>query len=56
MKIIDAAFDRARVVMLAFVMILIAGALAYIAIPKESEPDVPIPIFYVSMFHEVSYS
>jgi multidrug efflux pump len=52
MKIIDATFDRARVVMLAFVMILIAGALAYIDIPKESEPDVPIPIFYVSMFYE----
>lgn len=52
MKIIDAAFDRSRVVMLAFVMILISGASAYIAIPKESEPDVPIPIFYVSLFHE----
>ncbi len=52
MKVIDAAFDRSRVVMLSFVMILISGALSYIAIPKESEPDIPIPTFYVSMFHE----
>ncbi len=52
MKIIDAAFDRSRVVLLVFVMILISGALAYIAIPKEAEPDIPIPIFYVSMSHE----
>ena len=52
MKIIDAAFNRSRVIMLIFVMSLIAGASAYIAIPKESEPDIPIPIFYVLMFHE----
>ncbi|MCC6599020.1 MAG: efflux RND transporter permease subunit [Alphaproteobacteria bacterium] len=52
MKIIDAAFDRSRVVMLVFVMILLSGAFAYIAIPKESEPDVPIPTFYISMIHE----
>tara|TARA_R110002124_G_scaffold273815_1_gene443390 strand:+ start:2896 stop:6042 length:3147 start_codon:yes stop_codon:yes gene_type:complete len=52
MSIIDAVFNRARVVMLVFVMIIIAGVLAYIAIPKESEPDIPIPVFYVSIFHE----
>ena len=52
MTIIDAAFDRSRVVMLIFFMILISGAFAYIVIPKESEPDIPIPTFYVSMFHE----
>lgn len=51
-KIIDAAFDRSRVVMLAFVMLLVAGASSYLSIPKESEPDIPIPTFYVSMAHE----
>lgn len=52
MQIIDAAFDRSRVVMLAFVMLLIAGAYSYIAIPKESDPDIPIPTFHVMMYHE----
>lgn len=51
-RLIDAAFDRSRVVMLLFVGILLAGAAAYIAIPKESEPDVPIPTYYVSTFYE----
>ena len=46
--IIDAAFSRARVVVMALVMILAVGGYAYIAIPKESSPEVPIPIFYIS--------
>ena len=46
--LIDAAFSRARVVNLALVMILIVGAIAYISIPKESAPEVPIPTLYVS--------
>ena len=50
--LIEAAFDRARTVLLLLVFLVAAGALAYGAIPKESEPDVPIPIVYVSMSHD----
>lgn len=50
--LIDAAFSRARTVILALIMVLVAGALAYQAIPKEAEPDVPIPIITVTMTHE----
>ena len=50
--LIDAAFDRTRTVILLLVFLIVAGALAYRAIPKESEPDVPIPIIYVSMSHD----
>ncbi|HEY9040107.1 MAG TPA: efflux RND transporter permease subunit [Roseovarius sp.] len=46
--IIDAAFSRARVVVMALVVILAVGAFAYMTIPKESSPEIPIPIFYVS--------
>ena len=46
--IIDAAFSRARVVVMALLMILACGAYAYVTIPKESSPEIPIPIFYVS--------
>ncbi|MGG7645032.1 efflux RND transporter permease subunit [Rhodovulum sp. YNF3179] len=45
--LIDAAFSRARVVALALVFILTAGAYAYVAIPKESTPEIPIPTIYV---------
>jgi len=50
--IIDAAFSRGRSIALIFIMILLMGSSAYLTIPKESEPDVPIPIIYVSMTHE----
>ena len=50
--LIGAAFDRSRTVILLLVFLLVAGSLAYRAIPKESEPDVPIPIIYVSMNHD----
>ncbi|WP_274425876.1 efflux RND transporter permease subunit [Chelativorans sp. YIM 93263] len=48
-SIIDIAFDRNRVVTIILVLILIAGGYAYAVIPKESAPDVPIPIIYVSV-------
>jgi multidrug efflux pump len=50
--LIDAAFSRSRTVLLLFVMILIMGTASYFSIPKESEPDVAIPIVYVSVSYE----
>ncbi len=50
--IIEAAFSRGRTVALAFFMILAMGGSAYLGMPKESEPDVAIPIMYVSLTHE----
>ncbi|MGH1351253.1 MAG: efflux RND transporter permease subunit [Methyloligellaceae bacterium] len=50
--IIDAAFGRTRTVVFIFIMIILMGSAAYLNIPKESEPDVPIPTVYVSMSHE----
>jgi multidrug efflux pump len=38
--------------MATLLLLLIAGSYAYIAIPKESDPDVNIPNIYVSMRHE----
>ncbi|WP_208350381.1 efflux RND transporter permease subunit [Pseudaestuariivita rosea] len=46
--IIDAAFSRARVVVMSFVMLLAVGIFAYITIPKEANPEVPLPLVYVS--------
>lgn len=52
MRIIDAAFSRSRTVLLLLVLILLSGSYAYVTIPKESDPDVAIPIIYVSMSHQ----
>lgn len=46
--IIDGAFSRTRVVIMALFMILIVGAYAYVSIPKEANPEVPLPLVYVS--------
>ena len=50
--IIKAAFSRPRTVLLLLALILVSGTVAYINIPKESDPDIDIPIIYVSMNHE----
>ncbi|MHC8509908.1 MAG: efflux RND transporter permease subunit [Rhodospirillales bacterium] len=52
MSPVDAAISHARTVISAFVLILAAGAIAYVAIPKESNPDISIPIVYVSVHHD----
>ncbi len=51
-SIIDAAIGRARMVLASLALILIAGTVAYIDIPKESDPDINIPIIYVRMEHD----
>lgn len=50
--LISAAFQRHRTVVMLLLFLLASGIAAYINIPKESEPDVPIPIIYVSISHD----
>ena len=45
--LIDAAFSRSRLVSLVLALILAVGALAYVSIPRESSPEIPIPTIYV---------
>jgi len=47
--IIDAAINRSRTVISLLLLLLITGAVAYVSIPKEANPDVNIPTIYVSM-------
>jgi multidrug efflux pump len=47
-SLINAAFSRSRVVVMALVMVLTVGAFAYVSIPKEANPEIPLPLFYVS--------
>ncbi|MCC7428520.1 MAG: efflux RND transporter permease subunit [Alphaproteobacteria bacterium] len=43
---------RSRIVLAVLVAVLLAGAIAWREIPKEAEPDVQVPIIYVSMRHD----
>ncbi|MCW5698397.1 MAG: efflux RND transporter permease subunit [Rhodospirillales bacterium] len=52
MPLIDTALVRSRTVLSLLVLVLIAGTIAFMEIPKESEPDINIPIIYVAMSHE----
>lgn len=47
--LIVAALDRSRTSMLFLLFLLVGGMAAYTAMPKESDPDVSIPVMYVSM-------
>ncbi len=48
-RLIDAALERSRTTLMLLVALLLAGLAAWQSIPKEANPDVPIPIIYVSM-------
>ncbi|WP_440878200.1 efflux RND transporter permease subunit [Vibrio natriegens] len=52
LRLIDAALSRARTMMVLLVFVLISGVLTYLTIPKESSPDITIPIIYVSVSHQ----
>ncbi|WP_022707671.1 efflux RND transporter permease subunit [Paracoccus zeaxanthinifaciens] len=47
--IIAAAFTRVRTVILLMIALLLSGFMAYRTIPKESMPEVDIPIFIVNV-------
>ena len=52
MGVIELAMRRSRTVVLCLLVVLIGGMVAYMTIPKEAEPDIEIPIIYVSIEHE----
>lgn len=47
--LIAAAISHSRASLMLLLSLFIAGISAYLAIPKESNPDVAIPMMYVSM-------
>ena len=52
MDMIDAAMRRSRTVILSLIVVLVGGMIAYLTIPKEAEPDIEIPLIYVSVEHD----
>ncbi|WP_166416080.1 efflux RND transporter permease subunit [Cochlodiniinecator piscidefendens] len=47
--LVDWAAERARMVLAFIVLSLTAGALAYVTLPKEGEPDIEIPALFISV-------
>ena len=52
MRIVETAIANARLTISVLLFLMLAGTLAYISIPKEAEPDIQIPILYVSMHYD----
>ncbi|PIE15293.1 MAG: acriflavine resistance protein B [Rhodobacterales bacterium] len=48
-RIVDWAAAHARMVMAFIILSLAAGAIAYVNLPKEGEPDIEIPVLIVSV-------
>ncbi|CAG0979855.1 MAG: efflux RND transporter permease subunit [Rhizobiaceae bacterium] len=52
MDIVKLAIRNARLTLSILVFLILAGAVAYQSVPKEAEPDVAIPIIYVSLGYQ----
>ena len=52
MDIVKLAIRNARLTISVLIFLILAGAFAYQSIPKEAEPDVAIPIIYVSLAYQ----
>lgn len=52
MQVIETAMRRSRTVVMSLAVIIVAGVMTYVSVPKEAEPDINIPMIYVSMTHD----
>ncbi len=52
MKIVETAIANARLTISVLIFLMLAGTVAYVNIPKEAEPDIQIPILYVSLSYD----
>lgn len=51
-QLINAALNRSRTVLMLFALIMVSGIVTMVTIPKESNPDITVPVVYVSVGHE----
>jgi multidrug efflux pump len=50
--LVSIAIENARLTLSVLLFLIVAGSLSYISIPKEAEPDIQIPIIYVSLGYQ----
>ncbi|MEM9102006.1 MAG: efflux RND transporter permease subunit [Pseudomonadota bacterium] len=51
-SLIAAAVARHRTVLSLLFLVIVAGWSTFQTVPKESNPDIPIPVFYISVVHD----
>jgi len=51
MAALEAVLRRPRTVLTLMVVLVIAGVVSYLTIPKEADPDIPVPVFTVTIIH-----
>ncbi len=49
MKWLETVISLPRTVLTVMVVMVIAGVISYISLPKEADPDIDVPVFYVSI-------
>ncbi|MBL4646314.1 MAG: efflux RND transporter permease subunit, partial [Rhizobiales bacterium] len=47
--VLDAILRRPRTVLTMMIVMVVAGAFTYLAIPKDANPDIDVPVFFVSI-------
>ncbi len=50
--LITAFINRPRPVIMILALLILAGIVSYVSVPKEAEPDIDIPQIYVNIIHE----
>ena len=49
MTALEAVLRRPRTIMTLMIVTIIAGVFAYVLIPKEAQPDIDVPLYYISV-------
>ncbi len=49
--LVEWSLQRSRLVLSVLVAVLTMGTIAFLSIPKEADPDIPVPFFNVLVFH-----
>lgn len=52
MQALESIILRPRTVLTLMVVMLLTGIYTYITIPKEADPDIDVPVFYISISHQ----
>ncbi|XWN28891.1 MAG: efflux RND transporter permease subunit [Devosia sp.] len=48
-SVLEGLLNRPRTLLTLLIFLLVAGTFVYVTIPKEANPDIDVPIFYVSV-------
>ncbi len=51
MQALEALLNRPRTMLTMMLVLVIAGTVSYFTIPKEADPDIPVPVFIVTIIH-----